>query len=155
KAAGESSPPSTALTGLAAPERSVCAPGRLSSHGNADRRPQEGHFRKALRGLVQEFAMRKYLRLAAGLSCLGVLILGAVALDPDGPLLSSLQGCAATRISMAETMGRKEQLLQLEDTLRRRREAKAHVVAEVIARRRSLAEAMKQFRALDQKWPPC
>jgi hypothetical protein len=37
--------------------------------------------------------------------------------------------------------------------MRHRREAKAHVAKEVIARRQSLAEAIERFRALDREWP--
>ena len=84
KAAGEVLAAKQALTGLAASERSVCAPGRLLAHCNADHRPEESLFREALRSLWQEFPMSKLLRLAALLCCLGVLVLGAVALDPYG-----------------------------------------------------------------------
>ena len=35
----------------------------------------------------------------------------------------------------------------------RRLDTKKQIAEEVIARRRSLAEAMEQFRALDQEWP--
>src|SRR5262249_28667691 len=101
----------------------------------------------------QEFPMKKYLRVAAGLSCLGVLILGAVALDPDGPLLSAFHGCAATRATLTEEIERKEHLKQWKEAVRRPRESKEHLAQEVIAQRRSLTEAMERFRALDQEWP--
>src|SRR5262249_37238512 len=83
--------------------------------------------------------MNKYLRVVAGLSCLAVLILGAVALDPDGPLLSAFHGCAAKRATLLEEIGRKEQLDQTKDAVHRRREVKRQVAAEVLAGRCSLA----------------
>src|SRR5262249_52708686 len=86
--------------------------------------------------------------------CLGVLILGAVALDPDGPFLSSFQGCVAKRAAFLEEMGRQEQLDQRKAAIHRREEAKGHMAAEVIAGRCSLAEAMEGFHALDEEWPP-
>jgi hypothetical protein len=116
----------------------------------ADRRPEESHFREALRGLVREFVMNKYLLLVAVVLCLGGLVLAAVALDTDGPLLRSFLDCLATRATPAEEI---EHRKQLEDAVRRRREAKLQVAEEVIARRISLAEAMKQFRDVDQQWP--
>jgi hypothetical protein len=95
--------------------------------------------------------MNKYLQLAAGLTCLGALVLSAVALDPDGPLLSSfLQGWLATRTAPAEEI---ERLKQWEDAMRRRKEAKDQVTEQLIARRISLAEAMKQFRDVERRWP--
>src|SRR5262249_32935129 len=118
------------------------------------RRPGEGLFRTALGGLGQKLAMNKYLRVAAVVSCLGVLVLGAVALDPAGPLLSSFQGCAAKRLSMAELNAQSEQLKRREEAWLRRIEAKERIAQEVIAGRRSLAEAMKRFHTLDQEWPP-
>jgi hypothetical protein len=41
---------------------------------------------------------------------------------------------------------------QWKEAMRHRREAKAHVAEEVIAGRRSLAEAIELFRALDREW---
>jgi hypothetical protein len=98
--------------------------------------------------------MRKYLRLAAGVSCLGVLILGAVALDPDGPLLSAFQGCTAKRAALLEELEREGQLDQGKHDFYRHREAKRHVAEEVIARRCSLAEAMEAFRTLEEQRLP-
>ena len=97
--------------------------------------------------------MRKFLRLAALLSCLGMLVLGAIALNPHGPLLSSFWGRSAGRPSLAEIIAQSERLDRLQEASVRRRKAKEQIAKEVIARRRSLAEAMKQFRALDQEWP--
>ena len=98
--------------------------------------------------------MSKFLRLAAGVLCVGVLALGVVVFDPACPLTYSPRRDSATRASMAEEVARNEELDQREAAIRRRREAKAHVAAEVIARRRSLAEAVEQFRILNQQWPP-
>jgi hypothetical protein len=97
--------------------------------------------------------MTKFLRLAALFSCLGVLVLGAIALNPNGPLLTSFWGCSAGRPSLAEESARRERLDRLDEAEFRRLNAKKQIAEEVIARRRSLAEAMKQFRALDQEWP--
>ena len=97
--------------------------------------------------------MSKFLRLAALVSCLGVLVLGAIALDPDGPLLSSFWGCSAGRPSLAEEIAQRERLDRLQEATLRRLNAIEQIAEEVIARRRSLAEAMEQFRALDQEWP--
>jgi hypothetical protein len=85
---------------------------------------------------------------------LGVLVLGIVALNPNGPLLSAFLGCVGKRATLLEEMGLQEQLDQGKDALRRRREAKWQVAEEVIARRRSLAEAIERFRALDRQGPP-
>jgi hypothetical protein len=97
--------------------------------------------------------MTKIIRLGAGVLCLGVLALGAVALDPACRLLSSFGGRSVNRGSVAEQIGRNEALDQRKEAMRHRREAKAHVAEEVIAGRRSLAEAIEQFRALDREWP--
>jgi len=97
--------------------------------------------------------MRKFLRLAALFSCLGVLVLGAIALNPNGPLLSSFRGYSAGRPSLAEAIAQSERLARLQEAVLRRINAKEQIATEVIARRRSLAEAMEQFRALDQECP--
>jgi hypothetical protein len=97
--------------------------------------------------------MRKFLRLAALVSCLGVLVLGAIAVAPNGPLLSSFWGCSAGRPSLAEEIAQRERLDRLQEATLRRLNAIEQIAEEVIARRRSLAEAMEQFRALDQEWP--
>jgi hypothetical protein len=85
---------------------------------------------------------------------LGVLVLGIVALDPNGPLLSAFQRCVGNRAALLEELGLQEQLDQGKDALRRRREAKWQVAEEIIARRQSLAEAIEQFRVLDRQGPP-
>jgi hypothetical protein len=97
--------------------------------------------------------MSKFLRLAAGVLCLGVLALGVVVFDPACLSNFPHRWDPDKKASLVEEIARNEQLDQREDAIRRRREAKAHVAAEVIARRRSLAEAIEQFRALDQEWP--
>jgi hypothetical protein len=54
---------------------------------------------------------------------------------------------------MAEEVARNEQLNEREAALKRQRQAKRLVAAEVIAGRRGLAEAVEEFRALDREWP--
>ena len=98
--------------------------------------------------------MSKFLRLAAGVLCLGVLALGVVVFDPACLSNFPHRWDPDKRASMAEEVARNEELDQREAAIRRRREAKAHVAAEVIARRRSLAETVEQFRILNQEWPP-
>ncbi len=104
----------------------------------------------ALRGLSEEFPDG----LAAGACCLGVLALGAVALDPACPHTFPARWDSAKSPSLAEAIGQNEQLEQRKEAIRDRREAKEQVVEEVIARRQSLAEAIEQFRARDRQWPP-
>jgi hypothetical protein len=98
--------------------------------------------------------MSKFLRVAALLCCLAVLVLGTIALNPDGPLLSAFRGCAGEGTTLGEAIGRQEHLNQKYDALRRRREAKWHMAEEVMSGRLSLAEAMERFHALDREWPP-
>jgi hypothetical protein len=84
---------------------------------------------------------------------LGVLVLGIVALDPNGPLLSSfwLAGNNDLRLLMDEILIRQEQGKQLRDAFDRRREAKRQVAEEVIAGRLNLAEALEAFRSLQSE----
>jgi hypothetical protein len=98
--------------------------------------------------------MGKFLRLAAGACCLGLLALCAVAFDPACPLTFPPRWDSAKSPSLAEAIGRNEQLDRWKEAMRDRREAKERVAKEVIARRKSLAEAMEHFRALDRQWPP-
>lgn len=98
--------------------------------------------------------MYKCLQLAAGLCCLGGLILAVLAFNPAGRLVSSFRGHSADQLSLAEELGRKEDFKQFENGLRRRRESKRRLAEEVIDRRLSLAEAMQQFQALDGDFPP-
>jgi hypothetical protein len=101
--------------------------------------------------LVQELPMNKLIRLTSGFLCLGLLALGITVSQLACP--SWWDG--DNRPSLAEELGHEERLNQLQDASRRRLEAKGRVAEEVIARRRSLAEAIEQFRACDQEWPPC
>ena len=97
--------------------------------------------------------MSKCIRLGAAVLCLGVLALGVVVFDPACLLTFPHRGDTDKKASMAEEMARNEQLDQQEAALHRQRQTKRRVAGEVIARQRSLAEAIEQFRALDQEWP--
>jgi hypothetical protein len=97
--------------------------------------------------------MSKFLRLAAVVLCLGVLVLGVVYLDPACPLTYPAPWNAEIRSSMVDDLARREHLKQLREASLRRVEAKWQIAQEVIVRRRSLAEAMEQFRDLDRQWP--
>ena len=97
--------------------------------------------------------MSKFLRLAAGVLCLGVLALGVVVFEPSCLIHFPHRLDPDKRASMAEEIARHEQLDEQETALRRQRQAKRRVAAEVIAERRSLAEAIEQFQALDREWP--
>jgi len=97
--------------------------------------------------------MSKCIRVAAGTLCLGVLALGVVVFDPACLLTFPHRGDPDKKASLAEESARKEQLNQQEAVLRRQRQAKRRVAAEIITRRRSRAEAIEQFRARDQEWP--
>jgi hypothetical protein len=97
--------------------------------------------------------MSRFLRLAAGVLCVGVLALGVVHFDP-ACLINFPHGWDPDkRASLSAEVARNEQLDQQEAALRHRREAKAQVAKEVIAGRRNLAEAIERFRALDREWP--
>jgi hypothetical protein len=97
--------------------------------------------------------MTKFLRLAAGILCVGVLALGVVVIDPSCLSNFPHRRGPDNKASLAEEIARNEQLNQQEAALHRQRQAKRRVAAEVIARRRSLAEAIEQFRALEREWP--
>jgi hypothetical protein len=97
--------------------------------------------------------MGKFLRLAAGACCLGVLALGVVSFDPACPLTFPPQWDSAKSPSLAEQLARNEQLKQLHGASFRRLAAKWQIAKEVIAGRCSLAEALEQFRDLDLQWP--
>jgi hypothetical protein len=83
-----------------------------------------------------------------------MLVLGVLAFNPAGRLVSSFRGHSADQPALGEEVGRKEDLKDTENALRRRREAKWRLAEEVIDRRLSLAEAMERFQALDHDWPP-
>ena len=97
--------------------------------------------------------MTKFLWLAAGILWLGVLALGVVVFDPASLSNFPHRRDPDQKVSLGEEIARNEQLDQQEAALRRQRQAKRRVAAEVIARRRSLAEAIEQFLALDREWP--
>jgi hypothetical protein len=96
--------------------------------------------------------MRKFLSLATGIACLGLLALATFAFNPaclphNPPFQKN-----AFQPTLAEIFARKEQLKQLEEELNRYWEAKRQVAREVIAGRRSLTEAIEEFRKLDEPW---
>ena len=97
--------------------------------------------------------MSKFLRLAAGVLCVGILALGVVYFDPACLLTSPAPWDPDRRDSLAETLARSEELRQLREASYRRLGAKWQVAKEVIAGQRSLAEALEQFRDLDRQWP--
>jgi hypothetical protein len=97
--------------------------------------------------------MSECIRVAAGTLCLGVLALGVVVFDPACLLTFPHREDPDKKASLAEEIARKEQLNQQEAALRRQWQTKRRLAAEVIARRRSRAEAIELFRARDQEWP--
>jgi hypothetical protein len=101
----------------------------------------------------RSFPMSKFLPLAAGLSCVGVLVLSVIALDHPVPSRFVFLGCTADRISPAEETGRSAQIDRAREAFSRRVQAREQIAEDVIAQRRSLAEAMKLFQDLDQDWP--
>jgi len=98
--------------------------------------------------------MTRFLGLTAAVLGLGVLALGIAASDFACRHVYHPSGNNADfRSPPAEELVRQERLKQWKEATFRRLEAKRHVAAEVIARRCSLAEAIAQFRALDEQWP--
>jgi hypothetical protein len=98
--------------------------------------------------------MTKFLRLAAGVLGLGVLALGIAASDLVYRHVYHPSGNNADfRSPPAEELLRQERLKQWKEATFGRLEAKRDVAVEVIARRCSLAEAIAQFRVLDEQWP--
>jgi hypothetical protein len=97
--------------------------------------------------------MNEFIRLTAGVLCVGVLAFGIVLFDLAGELTYLHRGEHGLRASLAEELVRTERLKQLRDASYRRVEAKWQVAKEVIAGQRSLAEAIEQFRDLDRQWP--
>src|SRR5262245_9197191 len=115
----------------------------MSPHGSAGRRPARAISRWFSGACCRSSPMSKFLRLAAGVLCVGVLALGAVHFDP-ACLINFPHGWDPdNRASLAEEVARNEQLDQREAAIRRRREAKRQVAEEVIAGRRGLAEAIE------------
>ena len=97
--------------------------------------------------------MSTYIRSAAWVLCLAVLVLGVVAFDLACLRNAPLPGDSEVRPLLADEVARREQLRQREEAAHRRNEDKRHVAGEVIAGRRSLAEALELFRELDREWP--
>ena len=97
--------------------------------------------------------MSKLIRLAAVVLCVGVLALSVVYFDPACPLTYPTPWDPQRRSSMAEELTRQEHLNQLHEASFRRLKTKWQIAQEVIARQRSLAEALEQFRDLDRQWP--
>jgi hypothetical protein len=93
--------------------------------------------------------MNKLICLTSGVLCLGVLAVGITVSD----LVCPSRWDGGIRSSLAEELQREAKLKQWHDVMRRRVEARRQVAEEVIARRRSLAEAIEQFQALDRDWP--
>ena len=93
--------------------------------------------------------MNQLIRFSSGLLCLGLLVLGIGVSHLGCPL----RWDGRKRASLAEERGREAKLQQSFEALRRQRQAKRQVAQEVIAQRRSLAQAIEQFRAFDQDWP--
>jgi hypothetical protein len=94
--------------------------------------------------------MNQLIRFSSGFLCLGVL--GGVILASD---LACPPRWDGNRPSLAEERRREEKLREMHEATHRRLQAKREVVEEVIARRRSLTEAIEQFRSLDRQWPEC
>jgi hypothetical protein len=97
--------------------------------------------------------MSKFLRLAAGVVSVGVLALAVAVFDRACQPLSYPSGHPDLQSPIAEVVGRREQLNQLEEALLRRKQARWRVAEAVIAGQLSLAEAIDIFRALDREWP--
>jgi hypothetical protein len=97
--------------------------------------------------------MSRFLSLVTASLRLGLLALAVFVFDlaclPHNP--PSQKNALQT---WAEILARTEQVDQLEEELDRYWEAKRHVAKEVIAGRRSLAEAIDAFRKLEQPWIP-
>jgi hypothetical protein len=96
--------------------------------------------------------LRKFLPLAIGFLCLGLLALAIFTFDPACWPHHPLPENSPLQPPWAEIFARKEQLKRLEEDLNRYWEAKGQVAKQVIAGRRSLAEAIDEFRKLDQPW---
>jgi hypothetical protein len=93
--------------------------------------------------------MNKLIRFTFGLLCLGVL--GGVMLASD--LACPTRWDPGKRPSLPEELEREANLQQSIEALRRQRQAKRQVAQEVMAQRRSLAQAIEQFQAFDRDWP--
>jgi hypothetical protein len=98
--------------------------------------------------------MSRFLSLATASLCLGLLALAVFVFDPACLPHNRLPEKNNSLPTLAEIFARQEQLKQEEEEFHRYLEAKRHVAKEVIAERRSLAEAIEAFRELDEPWIP-
>jgi hypothetical protein len=103
--------------------------------------------------------MSKYLSLATGFVCLGLLALAVFVFNPacsHHNLRPERNASEPTweeiEPDWKEVVARQEQINQLEKEFNRSRQAKGQVAKEVIDGRRSLAEAIEEFRKLDEPW---
>jgi hypothetical protein len=96
--------------------------------------------------------MSKFLSLATGIVCLGVLALAVLVFDPSCLPHYPLSERNPLQPTWVEIFARKGQLKRFEEDLHHLGETKQQVAQEVIAGRRSLAEAIDEFRRLDQPW---
>jgi hypothetical protein len=101
-------------------------------------------------GLVESIPMRKILPLATGTVFLGLLTLTVFVLDPACLPHHPFSGKNPSLPTWAEILDREAQLIQEREDLNRYVEAKKKVAKKVIEGQRSLAEAIDDFRKLDQ-----
>jgi hypothetical protein len=97
--------------------------------------------------------MNTFIRFVTVNLCLGVLALGIVIVDLVGRLTGPPQRDLNQQVTLTEELARTERLSQLREASFRRVDSKRLVAEEVIAGRRSLAEAIEEFRDLDRQWP--
>ena len=96
--------------------------------------------------------MRKILSLATGFVCLGLLALAVFAFDPARLPHHPLSERNRSLPTWVDLLDREAQLKQEREDLNRYVEAKKQVAKKVIEGQRSLAEAIDDFRKLDQVW---
>jgi hypothetical protein len=96
--------------------------------------------------------MSSFIRLAACILCLGVLALALFVFNPTCLPHKLLPEKNASQQTLVELFASKEQIDKLEEEHNHYLESKRRVAKEVIARRRSLAEAIEEFRRLDEPW---
>ena len=103
-------------------------------------------------GLVESIPMRKILPLATGTLCLGLLALAVFVFNPACQPHHPFGGKNFSLPTWAEILDREAQLIQEREDLNRYVEANKQVATKVIDGQRSLAEAIDDFRKLDQIW---
>jgi hypothetical protein len=96
--------------------------------------------------------MGKLLPLASGFVCLGLLALAVFVFDPACLPHHPFSGRNPSPPTWAEILDREAQLIQEREDWNRYVEAKKQVAKKVIQGQRSLAEAIDDFRKLDQIW---